>query len=94
MTTLVSSDGWRQQHVDHISDSLQEFISDKGATQAREAICDAIMTWVDYHQQELNKWSELARMLNLPVGTPPVIGSQVQRSQSFNTPLQITENNL
>jgi hypothetical protein len=60
-------DAWRTQHVDHIAESLHEFITDGGADAAHEALCDAIMTWIDYHQKELNEWRYLAARLNLPL---------------------------
>ena len=58
---------WRTQHVDAISESLHEFITDGGAEAAHEALCDAIMSWIDYHQKELNEWHYLAARLNLPL---------------------------
>ena len=67
MTTFVSSDPWRQQQTEAISDALQEFISTEGPSQAKECIRDAIMTWTDYHRQELAKWSALATSLNVRV---------------------------
>lgn len=60
---------WRTQHVDAIAESLQEFIADGGADAAHEALCDAIMTWIDYHQKELNEWRYLAARLNLPLSS-------------------------
>lgn len=68
MTESIA-DKWRRENTDHISESLQEFICDGGSEMARDAICDAIMVWHDYHQKELNKWKELAALLNLPCPT-------------------------
>jgi len=63
----MAQDAWRTQHVDAIAESLHEFIVDGGADAAHEALCDAIMTWIDYHQKELNEWRYLAARLNLPL---------------------------
>jgi hypothetical protein len=71
----MSSD-WRQQHVDVISDSLHEFITDGGAEAAHEALCDAIMSWIDYHQKELNEWRYLAARLNLPLPDASIPSSE------------------
>lgn len=65
--TFVSHDPWRQQQTEAMADALQELISGDGAPLAKEGICDAIMTWVNYHQRELDKWKELAVSLNIPV---------------------------
>jgi len=67
---------WRTQHVDAISESLHEFIADGGADAAHEALCDAIMTWIDYHQKELNEWRYLAARLNLPLPSASSISSE------------------
>jgi hypothetical protein len=70
------SPDWRQQHIDAISDSLHEFITDGGAEAAHEALCDAIMSWIDYHQKELNEWRYLAARLNLPLPSDSIPSSE------------------
>jgi len=67
MIALPTVTNWRQQQVDTISDCLHEFITEGGADAAHEALCDAIMSWIDYHQKELNEWRYLAARLNLPL---------------------------
>lgn len=69
-------DAWRTQHVDAISESLHEFTTYGGADAAHEALCDAIMTWIDYHQKELNEWRYLAARLNLPLPSGSSISSE------------------
>jgi len=83
---------WYEQQTDGLSDCLQELINDGGAEKAQEGLCDAIMTWIDYHQQELNKWKELATLLHLPIATGT--GSTVLNSKSFSTPSMLTGNRL
>jgi hypothetical protein len=84
---MVSMEGmhrnWRTQHVDAISESLQEFITDGGTDTAHEALCDAIMSWIDYHQKELNEWRYLAARLNLPLPSDSLRSSEaVDKSNS------------
>ena len=79
---MTISRDWRTQHVDAISESLHEFIADGGADAAHEALCDAIMTWIDYHQKELNEWRYLAARLNLPLPSDSLASSEVKSSKS------------
>ena len=79
---MTISRDWRTQHVDAIAESLNEFIVDGGADAAHEALCDAIMTWIDYHQKELNEWRYLAARLNLPLPNDSLASSEVKSSKS------------
>jgi hypothetical protein len=76
-------DSWRTYHVDAISESLNEFISNGGAEAAHEALCDAIMSWIDYHQKELNEWRYLAARLNLPLPNASTISFEGNESKSW-----------
>jgi hypothetical protein len=45
---------------DAISDALQELLcGDQGAAGGYAAIVGAIDSWLNYHQDELNKWQAL-----------------------------------
>ena len=79
---MTISPDWRTQHVDAIAESLNEFIVDGGADAAHEALCDAIMTWIDYHQKELNEWRYLAARLNLPLPSDCSASSEAKNSKS------------
>jgi hypothetical protein len=61
-------DQWHQQQVDHISDALQELLSDDDPSVAIKGISDAIASWEDYHEKELAKWKRLRALLNWGAG--------------------------
>lgn len=54
------SDEHKNHCAEAISDALQELICrEDGESDAYEALCYAIDTWVDYHSKELGKWETL-----------------------------------
>jgi len=64
-----SKDQWYQQQVDHISDALQELLSDDDPFIAIKGLDDAIAIWVDHHEKELAKWKRLKALLLPKAGT-------------------------
>lgn len=51
-----------QQQEENISDALQELLcNEETCDKAHEAIVKAIEVWLNYHQDELTKWTELKR---------------------------------
>lgn len=55
---------WYKQQVDHISESLQELLTDDDPSIAIKGLSDAITEWEDYHEKELAKWKRLRALLN------------------------------
>ncbi|AEX56028.1 hypothetical protein S-CBS4_gp061 [Synechococcus phage S-CBS4] len=62
-------DQWYQQQVDHISDALQELLTDDDPSIAIKGLSDAIASWEDYHKKELAKWKRFRALLNPEAGT-------------------------
>jgi len=62
-------DQWYQQQVDHISDALQELLTDDDPSIAIKGLNEAIASWEDYHEKELAKWKRLRALLNWGAGT-------------------------
>lgn len=58
---------WIERDIELISEILEKIATAEGAEVAHEAICRAIMSWIDYHQKALNEWHYLAARLNLPL---------------------------
>jgi hypothetical protein len=57
--TSFSTDSWKQQKTDDISDALHELLQNGGVNDAVRAIDYAINTWIDYHHVEKEKWASL-----------------------------------
>ena len=56
-------DKWKQDQADHIAEALQELLSN---TDQKEAVEDALKalnyafdTWMEYYEQEKDKWETL-----------------------------------
>ncbi len=62
-------DQWHQQQVDHISEALQELLTDDDPAVAIKGISEAIASWENYHEKELAKWKRLRALLNWGAGT-------------------------
>jgi hypothetical protein len=60
---------WYQEQVDHISDALQELLTDDDPAIAIKGLSDAIASWEDHHEKELAKWKRLRALLNWGAGT-------------------------
>jgi len=58
-----------KQRVDHISDALQELLTDDDPSIAIKGLSEAIAIWEDYHEKELVKWKRLRALLNWEAGT-------------------------
>lgn len=58
-------DLWYKQQVEALGDALQELISDDSPERVREGLRDAIVSWTDYHEEELKKWTSLKALLGL-----------------------------
>jgi hypothetical protein len=56
-------DQWYKQQVDHISDALQELLTDDDPSIAIKGLNDAIASWEDYYEKELAKWKRLRALL-------------------------------
>jgi hypothetical protein len=62
-------DQWYKQQVDHISEALQELLTDDDPTIAIKGLSEAISEWEDYHEKELAKWKRLRALLAWEAGT-------------------------
>jgi hypothetical protein len=62
-------DQWYKQQVDHISEALQELLTDDDPAVAIKGLSEAISEWEDYHEKELTKWKRLRALLGLGAGT-------------------------
>lgn len=58
------NDSWYQQQLDGLSDILQELLVDGDPMQAKRVLNEAINSWKDYHQKELDKWTALQESIN------------------------------
>ena len=56
---------WYQQQLDGLSDILQELLTDGNPAQAKRALNEAINSWKDYHQKELDKWTALQQSISV-----------------------------
>jgi len=63
------SDQWYKQQTDHISEALQELLTDDDPSIAIKGLSDAIAEWEEYHEKELAKWKRLRALLNWGAGT-------------------------
>lgn len=53
-----------EHYVEALSDLLQELVcNEEDGEKARHALAEAINSWYDYHQKELNKWTSLKKLL-------------------------------
>jgi hypothetical protein len=58
-------DQWYKQQVDHISEGLQELLTDDDFSIAIKGLSEAISEWETYHEKELAKWKRLRALLGL-----------------------------
>ncbi len=58
-------DQWYKQQVDHISEALQELLTDDDPAAAIKGLSEAISEWETYHEKELAKWKRLRALLGL-----------------------------
>jgi hypothetical protein len=58
-------DQWYKQQVDHISEALQELLTDDDPAVAIKGLSEAIGEWETYHEKELAKWKRLRALLGL-----------------------------
>jgi hypothetical protein len=49
--------------VDHISEGLQELLTDDDPAIAIKGLSEAISEWETYHEKELAKWKRLRALL-------------------------------
>ena len=60
-------DKWKQDQADHIADALQELLSGLDSSEAVEdafsAVNYAFDTWIEYHEKEKEKWTQLKQLL-------------------------------
>lgn len=61
MTTF--KDQWKQEQADRIAEALQELLSNPDQKEAVEDALNALNyafdTWMEYHEQEKDKWETL-----------------------------------
>jgi hypothetical protein len=62
-------DQWYKQQVDHISEALQELLTDDDFSIAIKGLSEAISEWETYHEKELAKWKRLRAILDWEAGT-------------------------
>jgi hypothetical protein len=62
-------DQWYKQQVDHISEALQELLTDDDPAVAIKGLSEAISEWEGYHEKELAKWKRLRALLSWEAGT-------------------------
>ncbi len=62
-------DQWYKQQVDHISEALQELLTDDDPAVAIKGLSEAINEWETYHEKELAKWKRLRALLSWGSGT-------------------------
>jgi len=59
----IFKDKWKQDQADHIAEALQELLTNPDPKEAVEdalkALNYAFDTWMEYHEQEKNKWEAL-----------------------------------
>jgi len=67
--TCVAKSDWYKQQVDHISEALQELLTDDDPAVAIKGLGEAISEWETYHEKELAKWKRLRALLGLGAGT-------------------------
>jgi hypothetical protein len=58
-----------KQQVDHISEALQELLTDDDPAVAIKGLSEAISEWETYHEKELAKWKRLRAILDWEAGT-------------------------
>jgi hypothetical protein len=61
-------DQWYRQQVDHISEALQELLTDDDPAVAIKGLSEAIGEWETYHEKELSKWKRLRVLLAWEAG--------------------------
>ncbi len=66
---MAFNDQWYKQQVDHISEALQELLTDDDPAVAIKGLSEAISEWETYHEKELAKWKRLRALLSWGAGT-------------------------
>lgn len=55
---------WWKHQIDGLGDILQELLVDEDPGQVKRALNEAIDSWKNHHQKELDKWTALQELIN------------------------------